>query len=295
LRQTGAKDRKNPVHNPARPERPANFCAMDNGRCQAEQQPECRDECCRHVVFHLLKLQAHTRYPSACKAALATFYTQWYKSEEREVNNKIPSGNIVMDDTEKPARGRPRTMSMDSVLDVAVCAYQRTDPADVSVNAICKMASVSKPSLYRVFGNEDGLTLAALDRYAERVLADMFKILKSGQSLGPTLEALIDFAVNDPRLETGCLFYKMRAGKHRLGPQTRDRVDQIDAAAVQGFETFLQARQDAGEWNSPHPIPMLARYLREQIGLALTQRATMSDSAQIRAALTMALSVIKGA
>ena len=198
-----------------------------------------------------------------------------------------------MTDTEKPARGRPRTMSEDKVLDIAVSAYQQTDPADVSVNAICQMASISKPSLYRAFGNEDGLTLAALDRYAERVLGDLFAILQRNQPLDTTLGALIDFAVDDPRLETGCLFYKMRAGKHRLGPKTRARVDEIDAAAIQGFEAYLKGQQDAGGWHSDQPIDVVARYLREQIGLALTQRATTQDVAVIRASLTLALSVLR--
>jgi AcrR family transcriptional regulator len=195
-------------------------------------------------------------------------------------------------DTEKPARGRPRTMSEDKVLDVAVSAYQQTDPADVSVNAICQIAGVSKPSLYRAFGNEDGLTLAALDRYAERVLGDLFAILRRNEPLDTTLSALIDFAVDDPRLETGCLFYKMRAGKHRLGPKTRARVDEIDAAAIQGFEAYLTGQQDASGWQSDQPIDVVARYLREQIGLALTQRATTQDVTGIRASLTLALSVL---
>lgn len=197
-----------------------------------------------------------------------------------------------MTDTEKPARGRPRTMSEDKVLDVAVSAYQQTDPADVSVNAICQIAGVSKPSLYRAFGNEDGLTLAALDRYAERVLGDLFAILRRNEPLDTTLSALIDFAVDDPRLETGCLFYKMRAGKHRLGPKTRARVDEIDAAAIQGFEAYLTGQQDASGWQSDQPIDVVARYLREQIGLALTQRATTQDVTGIRASLTLALSVL---
>jgi AcrR family transcriptional regulator len=34
------------------------------------------------------------------------------------------------------------------------------------------MAGISKPSLYREFGSEDGLTRAVLDRYAERVLSE---------------------------------------------------------------------------------------------------------------------------
>jgi AcrR family transcriptional regulator len=56
-----------------------------------------------------------------------------------------------------------------------------SDPADVSVNAICQMAGISKPSLYREFGSEDGLTRAVLDRYAEQVLSEMFAILQAGR------------------------------------------------------------------------------------------------------------------
>lgn len=199
----------------------------------------------------------------------------------------------MVTDPKKPMRGRPRTMSEDTVLDVAVSAYQQTDPADVSVNAICQMAGISKPSLYRAFGNEDGLTLAALDRYAERVLGDLFSILQRNEALDTTLGALIDFAVDDPRLETGCLFYKMRAGKHRLGPKTRQRVGEIDAAAVQGFEAYLQGQRETGRWDSDQPTSFVAHYLREQIGLALTQRATTQDVSGIRASLTLALSVLK--
>ena len=110
------------------------------------------------------------------------------------------------------------------------------------------MAGVSKPSLYREFGSEDGLTRAALDRYAGRVLSDVFAILQGGKDLRATLDALVDFACADPRMETGCLFYKMRAGKHRLGPETRARVEEIDAAAHAAYAAFLQSRRDAGDW-----------------------------------------------
>lgn len=191
----------------------------------------------------------------------------------------------------KPGRGRPRTMDADKVLDVATNAYWHGDPADVSVNAVCQMAGVSKPSLYREFGSEDGLTLAALDRYAERVLSDVFAILQSGRGLQGTLEALVEFACADPRMETGCMFYKMRAGKHRLGMQTRERVDEIDAAAQAAYAEFLHACRDAGEWSGGLPVGAGAKYLGEQIALAITQRASGEDVARIREMLVLALSV----
>lgn len=182
-------------------------------------------------------------------------------------------------------------MSAEKVLDVAMTAYWRADPADVSVNAVCQMASISKPSLYREFGSEDGLTRAVLDTYAERVLSAVFAILHSGRGLHGTLDALIDFASADPRMETGCLFYKMRAGKHRLGPKTRRRVEEIDAAAQAAYATFLQAARDAGDWPDGLSIEAGAQYLGEQIALAITQRASGENQARIREMLTLALSV----
>lgn len=183
-------------------------------------------------------------------------------------------------------------MDPDQVLDVAVAAYWRTDPADVSVNAICEMAGISKPSLYRAFGSEDGLTRAALDRYAADVLADIFAILHAGQGLNDTLAALVDFASDDPRMETGCLFYKMRAGKHRLGAETRARVEEIDADARAAYAAFLRSRREAEDWPGGLTVEAGATYLGEQIALAITQRAAGEDKARIRELLTLALSVL---
>ena len=182
-------------------------------------------------------------------------------------------------------------MDAEKVLDVAMTAYWQNDPADVSVNAICQMAGISKPSLYRAFGSEDGLMRATLDSYAERVLADIFAILQGGQGLRGTLNALIDFASDDPRMETGCLFCKMRADKHRLGAETLARVEEIDAGAQAAYAAFLQAARDAGDWPDGLSVEAGATYIGEQIALAITQRASGEDKARIREMLTLAMSV----
>ncbi len=200
-----------------------------------------------------------------------------------------------MSEAPKPKRGRPRTLDADTVLDVAMRAYWQTDPADVSLNEICARAKVSKPALYREFGGEDGLMLAVLDRYSEQVLSDIFEILSRGAPLAETLTALAYFASEDAKMETGCVFYKMRAGKHRLGPRSRERVEALDAGAVEGFTAFLEGRRAAGDWQSDQPAPLVARYLVEQLGLALAQRAAGEDPAQIRATLDLALSAISRA
>ena len=170
-------------------------------------------------------------------------------------------------------------------------AYWSQDPADVSVNAICRLAGVSKPSVYRDFGSEDGLMRATLDRYAKKVLVDVFAILEAGRGLQWTLNALVEFACDDPRMERGCLFYKMRNGRHRLGPQTRALVDEIDAAARTAYASFLRACREAGEAVGGPPGEAGGRYLSEQVGLAITQRASGEDTRQVRESLRLALSV----
>ncbi|MEM8731060.1 MAG: TetR/AcrR family transcriptional regulator [Pseudomonadota bacterium] len=184
-------------------------------------------------------------------------------------------------------------MNRDKTLDVAMRAYWRSDPGDVSVNAICSAAEVSKPSLYRVFGSEDGLMRAALERYGETVLSEIFVILARAAPVAQTLDALIAFASRDPKMETGCLFFKMRAGKHRLGPLTRAKVDEIEAGAIVALAAYLDDRRAGGEATGDGPSALAARYLFEQIGLALMQRAAGEDSDQIEATLRMALSVLQ--
>lgn len=229
---------------------------------------------------------------------LPDFCTGWYDDGvvalPPPVNN-LNTTRYKLTKKKTPARrGRPPTVDPDRILDVAMNAYWSDDPADVSVNSICRLAGVSKPSLYREFGGEDGLTKAALERYAERVLSDVFAILKAGRELRWTLDALIDFASDDPRMERGCLFYKMRNGKHRLGPQTRALIDELDAAAQSAYAQLLRRCREAGEWVPGPTDEAGGRYLSEQIGLALTQRASGEDKHQIRDSLILALSVFTG-
>ncbi|WP_053333770.1 TetR/AcrR family transcriptional regulator [Gemmatimonas phototrophica] len=169
--------------------------------------------------------------------------------------------------------------------------YWHGDPADVSLNAICLRAGVSKPSLYREFGSEDGLARAALDRYAAQVLVDVLAILQAGNGFRATLDALISFACDDPRMETGCLFYKMRNGRHRLGPLTRARMVELDTEARRAYEDFLSRCRTAGEWPADSDVLPAARYLLEQMGLAITQRASGEAASDVRETLTLAFSV----
>ena len=136
--------------------------------------------------------------------------------------------------------GRRLTDDWARVVDTAMCAYQQEDRASVSVNAICTLAKVSKPSLYRAFGSEDGLTAAVLERY-EQVLWDSVEaVLASPTTYGDKLDAMIGFASEDPRMVSGCLYVKMRATRSRFGLQTQARIAAVESRLLERYASFFK-------------------------------------------------------
>lgn len=192
----------------------------------------------------------------------------------------------------KLPRGRPRTTSPEAVLQVASEAYWREGPG-VSVNAICQRAGVTKPSLYREFGSEDGLTLASLEHYAGMVQTQMEGLLSSKLGFAAKLEALIDFISEDSRYEHGCLFVKMRAARLDLGPKTRAKVAEIDAAMLETYKSFFRSSRRNGDWLGRMAPSFAAQYLHAQIGLAASQRALGVKSTAVKLCLQYALSVLR--
>lgn len=78
-------------------------------------------------------------------------------------------------------RGRPKKLQREHVISVAMESYWANGPTSVSVNEICKRAEVSKPGLYREFGNEDGLQQSVLHSYCEMALKPLYDVLRIEQ------------------------------------------------------------------------------------------------------------------
>ena len=198
--------------------------------------------------------------------------------------NKIDSG---------ARRGRPITRNRAHVLETAMNAYWQDDRAAVSVNAVCVLAGVSKPSLYRDFGSEDGLTAAVLQRYGQTVLVPVEALLSSSQTYGVKLDAMISFASDDPQMEAGCLFVKMRAARSRFGPQTQALLTSMEAQFQAHYARFFAEAAGRGEWRGGIATELAASYLQEQIALAVSQRAAGKSPGAVRAMLELAISVLR--
>ena len=190
----------------------------------------------------------------------------------------------------KSGRGRPRTRDRERLLNEAMHAYWTHDAAAVSVNALCEQVDVSKPSLYREFKNEDGLTDAVLAHYAERMLAPFIEIASAKRPLQQKLDALIDLVSEAPPFKTGCLFVKMHARRAAYGPRTQQRIGALESSALTLYTQMFEEAEREGERDDNPPAALAAAYLLAQIGLGVSERAQGRRSADVRSMMEVAFS-----
>ena len=150
-------------------------------------------------------------------------------------------------------RGRPQTLDRDAVLKTALMSYWADGPTRVSIGHICQAANVSKPSLYREFGSDDGLKDAVIDLYRDMVLVPFFNILTSDEGFGRQIEALIAFTIQDRQplgIPSGCLQVAMRAHKEDLGAITRNKVDLLRRETLLNYERWIERAKSRGEFKA---------------------------------------------
>jgi TetR/AcrR family transcriptional regulator, copper-responsive repressor len=196
---------------------------------------------------------------------------------------------MVDEASEAPKRGRPKTFARDRAIDVAMDAYWREGTEDVPLNEVCRRADVSKPGMYREFGGEDGLMDAALERYAETVLAPFFEQIARDRPFAEVLETLIEFVTKpDPTRPAGCLLAKMRVLSAHLGPITRARVDALGVDARVHYADWVERAYRRGEIAPGVPTDVAAAFIDTQLTLLLVQMAAGAEPDLLRAQARLA-------
>ena len=98
-----------------------------------------------------------------------------------------------MNEKTNSARGRPKTLDRDRVLQTALIQYWSKGPANVSISDICNLTGASKPGVYREFGSDDGLKKAVLEVYHGLAIQPVIDILEKNQPTTDAIDALICF------------------------------------------------------------------------------------------------------
>ena len=103
-----------------------------------------------------------------------------------------------------PNRAAQRAHRREELLDAAVTVIRR-DGASASMDAIASEAGITKPILYRHFGDRSGLVHAVAERFVGELLGELRAVLASDgieprDLLAHTIDAYLAFVERDTRL-----------------------------------------------------------------------------------------------
>src|SRR5664279_4245117 len=95
---------------------------------------------------------------------------------------------------EKRGPGRPREFDPEAALDEAMELFWAYGLEGVDVERIASAVGVTKPSLYRLFGDKSQLFLRALQRYSETVGATPYAAFAAEPNIRSGVQALFETA-----------------------------------------------------------------------------------------------------
>ena len=155
--------------------------------------------------------------------------------------------------TQKSGRGRPKTLNCNDTVDIAMQEYWMDEKNGISLNEICRRAKVSKPGVYREFGNEDGLLEAVLLKYEKEVSSILLEILSLDESFKEVLEKLATYVTstsNDQKSQKGCLLVKLNDSKINMGPKAQKQILSMKDKLLNAYEDCIKKAKDKSQFNT---------------------------------------------
>ena len=202
------------------------------------------------------------------------------------MNNQI---NIIK-------KGRPKTIDLERIKNVAMINYWSDGPTNVSLNEICFKAKISKPGFYREFGGEDGLMKSVLLLYKNTLIQQILDLLKLEKTFDETLDLLIAFVIgnkDEEHIKKGCLLAKFRQSRDKFGKKTQEQIDIILRERYLNFELWIKKAKSKGEFDLPLSSKFVARYIISQLDYAISGLANGEKNNNIKDVLTLSLSVFR--
>ena len=193
-------------------------------------------------------------------------------------------------------KGRPKTLNLDELVNVAMVTYWSEGPTNVSINQICNKAKISKPGLYRELGGEDGLMESVLIAYQKKITIPILEIFKLDKKFDDTLDAIISFITdtdNNQNKPKGCLLAKLRQSQNKFGPKTQQQINLIKKQVLVSYKTWVEQSKLKNEFPSSISSQLAANYLDAQLNNALSQIANGEERSKVKEILTLSLSVMR--
>ncbi len=149
---------------------------------------------------------------------------------------------------EKRLRGRPKSFIPNEALDRAVEMFWEYGYEGVDVDRIAHAVNVTKPALYRAFGDKSTLLLKAVERYGLTYVAPRMAAFEAEPDIHKAViafcEATVKAAANEAR--GGCMLAAAAVGQSERVAEIRSYVAQGLTATADVFSKRFEKEIQAG-------------------------------------------------
>ena len=191
----------------------------------------------------------------------------------------------MVSNTLKRPRGRPKGFIPGEALDRAVEMFWEHGYEGVDVDRIARAVNVTKPALYRAFGDKSTLLLKAVERYAVTHIAPRMAAFQAQPDIRKAVSAFCEATVTAASDEAcgGCMMAAATMGNS-------ERVTEIRSCAAKGltatadiFAKRFEREMKAGNLSSTPSAKVRSRVLVDLMqGLQLRARAGIAREQLLR-------------
>ena len=169
---------------------------------------------------------------------------------------------------------RNREYDLDDVLDKAVQLFWRQGYKATSVNDIVHATGLNTASMYKEFGDKDGVFEAALAHYREHIIGPRIRTLTEQPNI-EGVEMFINSVINgaaSPEYK-GCLMMNHLSQQHSISPRAAKEIDEFCAMMEYLLAKALANAKAAGEIPAEKDPVTLASFIMCSVhGLVLYGR-----------------------
>jgi AcrR family transcriptional regulator len=154
----------------------------------------------------------------------------------------------MVTNSSKRAPGRPKGFIHDEALDRAVEMFWEHGYEGVDVERIAQAVNVTKPSLYRAFGDKPTLLLKAVERYAITYIAPIMAAFQAEPDIHKAVTIFCEAMVNNATGEArrGCMMAAAALGQSERVTEIRSYVAKGITATADIFVKRFEQEMKAG-------------------------------------------------
>lgn len=158
--------------------------------------------------------------------------------------------------------GRRKTHDREDVLEKAMGLFWDKGYVAASMADIVQVTGLNTASMYKEFGNKNGLFEGSLQHYRERIMAPRMRLLADSPDMKGVLaflQSVVDGAVKETY--RGCLMMNHLAQKHTISPDAMTLIEDFTTTMERLVEAALRNAQADGDLPAGKDPAALASYI----------------------------------